>query len=92
MPMPKIAMIQVRNIHPLLIQRSGPTMHITGEYAEAVRRARLGEKRGKWKVISGIDGMEYQTRDMVAGTGAGYLTKDSFTLTKEDIYGPKGND
>lgn len=83
----KIAMIQVENIDPILRQRNGPIMHITGEYGDAVRRARLGETRGKWKIMSGIDGMEYQTREMVSGLGMGYLTKNRFTLTKEDVFG-----
>ncbi len=80
-------MITVQNIDPILVQRSGPTMHLTGEYAEAVRKARLGEQKGKWKILSGIEGMEYQTREMVPGTGGDYLTKDHFTLTKEDVFG-----
>jgi hypothetical protein len=90
MALPRIAMIQVQNIDPVLKARNGPTMHITGEYAEAVRRARLGEKRGKWKVLSGIEGMQYQTQDMVAGDGSGYLTKDRFALTHEDVFGKRG--
>ena len=87
MAMPRIAMILVANLDPLLRQRNGPTMHLTGEYAEAVRKARLGEKKGKWKILSGIEGMEYETREMVPGTGGDYLTKSSFTLTKEDVFG-----
>jgi len=83
-------MIQVQNLDPILLSRNGPTMHITGEYAEAVRKARLGELRGKWKILSGIEGMEYQTMDMAAGDGGGYLTKDRFTLTREDVFGKKG--
>jgi hypothetical protein len=86
---PRIAMIQVQNLDPILLQRNGPTMHITGEYAEAVRKARLGETKGKWKILSGIEGMEYETREMTAGIGGGYLTKDRFTLTREDVFGKK---
>ena len=84
---PRIAMIEVENLNPILRQRNGPIAHITGEYAEAVRRARLGEKNGKWKILSGIEGMEYEHREMTSGTGGEYLTKDRFTLTKEDVFG-----
>ena len=90
MAYPKIAMIQVQNLDPILLSRNGPTMHITGEYAEAIRKARLGERRGKWKILSGIEGMEYQTQNMLAGDGSSYLTKDRFTLTREDVFGKKG--
>jgi hypothetical protein len=31
--------------------------------------------------------MEYETREMTAGIGGDYLTKDHFTLTKEDVFG-----
>lgn len=84
---PRIAMITVQNLDPILRERNGPTMHVTGEYAEAVRKARLGEQKGKWKILSGIEGMEYETRDMVSGIGGDYLTKSSFTLKKEDVFG-----
>ncbi len=85
-----IAMILVENLDPALRQRHGPQMHLTGEYGEAVRKARLGEKRGKWRILSGIDGMKYTGKEMVAGGDASYLTKDSFTaLNREDVLGPK---
>jgi len=86
---PRIAMIRVENLDPILRQRNGPIGHVTGEYGEAVRKARLGERRGKWKILSGIEGMEYETRDMVSGLGGDYLMKDRFTLTKEDVFGKK---
>jgi hypothetical protein len=72
----------------MLRQRNGLYQHITGEYATAVKKARAGEQRGKWRILSGIEGMEYEHRDMQAGGSDSYLTKDHFTLTKTDFLGP----
>lgn len=85
--MPRIAMIKVENIDPILRQRNGLFQHITGEYAAAVEKARKGERAGKWKILSGVDGMEYEHREMTAGDSGSYLTKDRFTLTKSDLHG-----
>jgi len=87
--MPRIAMIRVENKDPIIRKRNGLYQHITGEYAIAVRKARMGEKQGKWKILSGIDGMEYEHRELLAGGSDSYLTKDHFTLTREDLMGSK---
>ena len=84
-----LVMIRVEHLDPVLIQRNGQYGYITGERAEAVRKARLGESKGKWKVLSGIDSSGYENRELTAGGSGGYLTRDAFTLTREDVFGPK---
>jgi len=79
----EVVIVKVKLISPLLRQRNGETMHLELE------KARAGERKGLWKIMAGETGASYATREMLPGGGGDYLTKDRFTLSKDDVFGKK---
>ena len=66
-------MAKVEIIDPEMIKRNGRTMHLPLE------KARLGEKKGRWKIVSVDDPSGiYQDRELKAAGPQNYLTRDSF--------------
>jgi hypothetical protein len=79
----EVVIVKVKILSPMMRQRNGETMHLE------LTKARAAERRGLVKIMAGETGASYATREMLPGGGRDYLTKDRFTLSKDDMFGKK---
>ena len=79
----EVVIVKVKILSPMMRQRNGETMHLE------LTKARAAERRGLVKIMAGETGASYATREMLPGGGGDYLTKDRFTLSKDDVFGKK---